>query len=166
MVVCNPLLQADCEGPYPHLLRRLLRHTDVPTPDLVRSSGAVTRQNAAGWLLRSAPVMLLRRLFQNAIETRFRCHEHAPISQRRHDLARWQASEFLAVGNSQNLRALLFAQLVRRFRSCARRAAIGSNRIVAIPYPALERTQADIQLGARWFKATASRHCFTNQLYT
>ena len=36
MVVCNPLLQADCEGPYPHLLRRLLRHTDIGSPDLVR----------------------------------------------------------------------------------------------------------------------------------
>ena len=33
MVVCNPLLQADCEGPYPHLLRRLLRHTDVASPN-------------------------------------------------------------------------------------------------------------------------------------
>lgn len=32
MVVCNPLLQADCEGPYPHLLRRLLRHTDADHP--------------------------------------------------------------------------------------------------------------------------------------
>ena len=29
MVVCYLLLQADSEGPYPHLLRRLLRHTDV-----------------------------------------------------------------------------------------------------------------------------------------
>src|SRR5512136_786051 len=36
MVVCNPLLQADCEGPYPHLLRRLLRHTDVGFPDPIR----------------------------------------------------------------------------------------------------------------------------------
>gem|GEM_PF-5259450 len=37
MVVCNPLLQADCEGPYPHLLRRLLRHTDIGYPGLVRA---------------------------------------------------------------------------------------------------------------------------------
>ena len=36
MVVCNPLLQADCEGPYPHLLRRLLRHTYVRCPDRIR----------------------------------------------------------------------------------------------------------------------------------
>ena len=43
MVVCNPLLQADCEGPYPHLLRRLLRHTDIGAPDLV---GAVDGQAA------------------------------------------------------------------------------------------------------------------------
>ena len=37
MVVCNPLLQADCEGPDPHLLRHLLRHTDIGAPYLVRS---------------------------------------------------------------------------------------------------------------------------------
>lgn len=35
MVVCNPLLQADCEGSTPHLLRRLLRHTEVADPQLV-----------------------------------------------------------------------------------------------------------------------------------
>jgi len=39
MVVCNPLLHADCEGPYPHLLRRLLRHTEVKDPQLVRVVG-------------------------------------------------------------------------------------------------------------------------------
>jgi hypothetical protein len=32
MVVCNLLLQADCEGPYPHLLRRLRRHFDIGDP--------------------------------------------------------------------------------------------------------------------------------------
>lgn len=31
------LLQADCEEPYPHLLRRLLRHTKVGHPQLIRS---------------------------------------------------------------------------------------------------------------------------------
>lgn len=36
MVVCHLLLQADGEGPYPHLLRRLLRHTDIRHPDLLR----------------------------------------------------------------------------------------------------------------------------------
>ena len=35
MVVCHLLLQADGEGPYPHLLRRLLRHTDVTDPGLI-----------------------------------------------------------------------------------------------------------------------------------
>jgi hypothetical protein len=35
MVVCHLLLQADGEGPYPHLLRRLLRHTDVTNPKLI-----------------------------------------------------------------------------------------------------------------------------------
>jgi hypothetical protein len=45
MVVCNPLLQADCEGPYPHLLRRLLRHTDVCAPDFIGSCHhTVTKQ--------------------------------------------------------------------------------------------------------------------------
>lgn len=39
MVVCNPLLQADCEGPDPHLLRRLLRHTDVGYPGLIGGLG-------------------------------------------------------------------------------------------------------------------------------
>ena len=33
MVVCHLLLQADGEGPYPHLLRRLLRHTDARHPN-------------------------------------------------------------------------------------------------------------------------------------
>lgn len=37
MVVCNLLLQADCEGPYPHLLHRLLRHTDIRSPDVIRA---------------------------------------------------------------------------------------------------------------------------------
>ena len=36
MVVCHLLLQADGEGPYPHLLRRLLRHTDICDPSLIR----------------------------------------------------------------------------------------------------------------------------------
>ncbi len=36
MVVCHPLLQADGEGSYPHLLRRLLRHTKVRHPQLIR----------------------------------------------------------------------------------------------------------------------------------
>lgn len=36
MVVCYPLLQADSEGPYPHLLRRLLRHTEI-NKSLVRA---------------------------------------------------------------------------------------------------------------------------------
>ena len=36
MVVCHLLLQADGEGPYPHLLRRLLRHTEIRHPELVR----------------------------------------------------------------------------------------------------------------------------------
>ncbi len=40
MVVCNPLLQADCEGAYPNLLRRLLRHTDVSDPELIRCIGS------------------------------------------------------------------------------------------------------------------------------
>ena len=31
----SPLLQADCEGPYPHLLRRLLRHTNIACPHLI-----------------------------------------------------------------------------------------------------------------------------------
>lgn len=35
MVVCHLLLQADGEGPYPHLSRRLLRHTDVGHPGLI-----------------------------------------------------------------------------------------------------------------------------------
>jgi hypothetical protein len=35
MVVCNLLLQADCEGPYPHLLRCFLRHTEIAGPQLV-----------------------------------------------------------------------------------------------------------------------------------
>ena len=39
MVVCHPLLQADGEGPYPHLLRRLLRHTEVRDPQLVGTIG-------------------------------------------------------------------------------------------------------------------------------
>lgn len=39
MVVCSPLLQADCEGPYPHLLRRLLRHTEIRNPQLVWAIG-------------------------------------------------------------------------------------------------------------------------------
>ncbi len=34
MVVCYLLLQADSEGPYPHLLRRLLRHTKVSNPGI------------------------------------------------------------------------------------------------------------------------------------
>ena len=34
MVVCYLLLQADSEGPYPHLLRRLLRHTGVSNPGI------------------------------------------------------------------------------------------------------------------------------------
>jgi hypothetical protein len=38
MVVCNLPLQADYKGPYPHLLRRLLRHTDVGYPGLDGSS--------------------------------------------------------------------------------------------------------------------------------
>ena len=33
MVVCYLLLQADSEGPYPHLLRRLLRHTEARDPE-------------------------------------------------------------------------------------------------------------------------------------
>lgn len=36
MVVCHPLLQADGEGSYPHLLRRLLRHTEIGDPELIR----------------------------------------------------------------------------------------------------------------------------------
>ena len=39
MVVCYLLLQADSEGPYPHLLRRLLRHTEVADPQLIGSPG-------------------------------------------------------------------------------------------------------------------------------
>jgi hypothetical protein len=34
MVVCNLLLQAECEGPHPHLLRRLLQHTDISTLEI------------------------------------------------------------------------------------------------------------------------------------
>ena len=44
MVVCHPFLQTDGEGPYPHLLRRFLRHTDIRAPDLIGSGNGQTPQ--------------------------------------------------------------------------------------------------------------------------
>ncbi len=39
MVVCHQFLQTDGEGPFPHLLRRLLRHTNIRYPKLVGTRG-------------------------------------------------------------------------------------------------------------------------------
>ena len=54
MVVCHPLLQADGEGPYPHLLRRLLRHTEVRDPQLVGTIGLELPIDPIQWARRLA----------------------------------------------------------------------------------------------------------------
>jgi transposase len=151
---------------YPHLLRRLLRHTDVPTPHLVRARGTMAGHNAAGRFFRPAPVMLLRRRLQHAVKTRFRSDEHAPVGQCWHDLAGRQAGKFLAISNGQNSLTLIFTQPVGRFGPHTGRTAVGAYCIVAILYPALESAQADFQLGTSRFKTTSSSYRFSNQLNT
>lgn len=118
----------------------------------------MARHNAVRWLLRPAPVMLLRRLFQDPIEARFRRHILAPVSQRRHDLAGRHAGKFFTVGNGQNLCALVLTQLVCRFGPHICRAAVGGNSIIAIAHPTLKCTQAQIKLGTCLVQA-AMRGC-------
>ena len=54
MVVCHLLLQADGEGPYPHLLRRLLRHTKIRHPQLIRAIRFELPIHPVQWTRRTA----------------------------------------------------------------------------------------------------------------
>jgi hypothetical protein len=111
-------------------------------------------------------MVLLQRRFQHAVKTRFRCDKHAPVGQRRYDLAWRQAGKFLAVGNGQDLSTFIVTQLVGWFWPCTGRPAVGADGIVAILHPTLESSQADIQLGTGRFKTASGVHRFSNQLNT
>ncbi|MBU2828491.1 hypothetical protein [Acidithiobacillus ferriphilus] len=49
MVVCHLLLQADGEGPYPHLLRRLLRHTNIRNPKALELFRIAVSESSIRW---------------------------------------------------------------------------------------------------------------------
>lgn len=99
---------------------------NIPGPQPVRFGRAMTGDSPGAGLFCPAAVMLLFFVFQYPVDGRFRCQILAPISQRRHDLAWRTTGKLGAVGNLQNLPALVFAQLVcRRYAPAALRPSLG-----------------------------------------
>lgn len=104
--------------------------------------------HASTGLLRLATVMLLRGRLHDAIEARFGCHIHASVGQRRHDLARRQIGKFLAVDDGQNRGTLVITELVGWLGSGTGRTTVGSDSMVSLSHPTLERTQGNAKLAA------------------
>lgn len=100
----------------------MVRLPDEPVSKIEKWGGVTTGLD--GFLARP-PVRRL--LFQNPTHDRFRCQIHAPVQRRRHDLARRQTGEFLAVGHRRHRFTYVGAELVGRRQACVRGAAVGND---------------------------------------
>src|SRR5690606_24737785 len=104
--VCNLLLQADCEGPIPHLSCSFLRHTDVPTPQLVRLRGEQLGLGCIGDSTDVAPLAILACGIEDPVHRAQRAQVLAFLEQLRVDLRYGEVSEARLVQRSEDSLAI------------------------------------------------------------